>query len=169
MDDAPLILTLRLDATSFARFEAERRRHLPPARNHIPAHLTLFHHLPGDRHGEIAVELAALAAVQAPFPLAVSSMRFLGQGTAYAIESPELRRLRALLATRWSAHLTRQDAQGFRPHVTIQNKVSAPAAKALVAALSASFIPFEAYATGLLVWHYRGGPWEPAGDFDFGG
>lgn len=169
MDDAPLILTLRFDAASFARFEAERRRHFSPAGNHIPAHLTLFHHLPGDRHGEIAAELAALAARQTPVPPAETSLRFLGKGTAYAVESPELKRLRSGLAARWSTHLTRQDAQGFRPHITIQNKAAAPVATALFAALSASFVPLEAHAIGLLLWHYRGGPQEAAGQFNFGG
>jgi 2'-5' RNA ligase len=169
MDHSPLILTLRFDAASFARFDAERRLHFPPARNHIPAHLTLFHQMPGDRYHTIVAELASVSATQAPFPVAASSMRFLGRGTAYAIESPELCRLRAGLAARWSAHLTRQDAQGFRPHVTIQNKAVAPAAKALFAALSASFVPFEAHATGLLLWHYRGGPWELASEHEFGG
>jgi len=131
MDDAPLILTLRFDKTSFARFDKERRLHFPAARNHIPAHLTLFHHLPGNHHGEIAEGLASVAATQAPFHLVVSSLRFLGQGTAYAVDSPELQRLRAEIAGGWSGHLTRQDAQGFRPHVTIQNKTEAAAAKAL--------------------------------------
>ena len=169
MDDAPLILTLRFDETSFARFDGERRRHFPPARNHVPAHLTLFHHLPGDRHGEITDGLGSLAARQAPFHLVVSSLRFLGQGTAYAIDSPQLQRLRAEIASRWSAHLTRQDAQGFRPHVTIQNKTDAATAKALFEQLSTSFMPFEVVATGLLLWQYHGGPWEPAGEHRFTG
>jgi len=131
--------------------------------------LTLFHHLPGDCHPEIAEELASVAARQVPFHLVVSSLRFLGQGTAYAIDSPELQRLRAEIAGRWSAHLTRQDAQGFRPHVTIQNKTDAATAKALLKKLSTSFVPFEAMATGLLLWRYRGGPWEPAGEYRFTG
>jgi 2'-5' RNA ligase len=99
----------------------------------------------------------------------VTSLRFLGQGTAYAIDSPALAALRQGLARLWSGHLTRQDAQGFRPHVTIQNKVRAAEAKALHDAMSAAFVPFEVTATGLLLWHYRGGPWEAAGEFGFTG
>jgi 2'-5' RNA ligase len=167
MDDAPLILTLRFDTESFARFDAERRRHFPPERNFIPAHLTLFHHLPGDRYADIAEAAAARAAKQVSFPLATTGLRYLGQGTAYTIESPPLITLRAELAALWSADLTRQDAQGFRPHVTIQNKVPAPIAKALFGELSESFEPFEAMATGLLLWRYRGGPWAPAGEYGF--
>jgi hypothetical protein len=40
------ILTLQLDPTAQAHFEALRQQHFPPALNHIPAHLTLFHQLP---------------------------------------------------------------------------------------------------------------------------
>jgi hypothetical protein len=47
--------------------------------------------------------------------------------------------------------LTRQDAQGFRPHVTIQNKTDAATAKVLFERLSISFVPFEAKATALLL------------------
>ena len=169
MDDAPLILTLRFDAASFAHFEAERRRHFPPELNRVPAHLTLFHHLPGDRLAEICRYVAALAAVQHSFSMTVASLRFLGRGTAYVVESPELTALRSIIAERWSASLTRQDAQGFRPHVTVQNKSAPDPAKALFEKMSASFQPFEAIATGLLLWRYRHGPWEAAGEFGFEG
>ena len=72
----PLILTLALDADSAAFFEGERRRHFPPERNIIPAHLTLFHHLPGDEEQRITAFLAELCAETAPFALSVSGLRF---------------------------------------------------------------------------------------------
>ena len=51
---APLILTLALDADSQAHFDALRKQHFPPAINYLAAHLTLFHHLPGQRVGRTA-------------------------------------------------------------------------------------------------------------------
>jgi hypothetical protein len=51
----PLILTLKMDRESFSRFEGLRQAHFPPHRNFIPAHLTLFHHLPGDDPGAIGI------------------------------------------------------------------------------------------------------------------
>ena len=48
-DPAPLILTLKLDQASFTRLDALRQAHFPPERNWLSAHLTLFHHLPGDQ------------------------------------------------------------------------------------------------------------------------
>ena len=89
-----------------------------------------------------------MAARQEALHLVVSSLRFLGQGMAYVIDSPKLQRLRAEIAGRWSTHLTRQDTQAFRPHVTIENKTGAATAKALFEKLSTSFSPFGARATG---------------------
>lgn len=167
VDVAPLILTLAFDERSFERFDAMRRRHFPPHRNHIPAHLTLFHKLPGENEREIAQTLREVSRTSRPLGLQTSGLRFLGYGTAYEITSPALLALRKDLSARWQDWLTPQDAQGFRPHVTIQNKAPSGDAKALHAQLRATFTPFQASATGLLLWRYRGGPWEAAGEFPF--
>lgn len=166
----PLVLTLALDAASQAWLEALRRAHFPPERNLVPAHVTLFHALPGAERPAIAATLAAgCAAMPAPVPLRLGPPRFLGRGVALEVAAPAIAALRRDLAARWAAWLTRQDAQGWRPHATVQNKVPPEAARALHAALAASLPPRDAVAKGLLLWHYRGGPWESAGRFAFGG
>ena len=167
-DAAPLILTLKLDAESFARLDALRRAHFPAAINHLRAHLTLFHHLPGDRLGEVCDGLAA-AAGRAPFALGFPGVRSLGRGVAVEVASPELTRLRAELAARFRAHLTPQDAQGFRAHVTVQNKVAPDDARALKAELEAGWAPWEGRAEGLLLHRYRGGPWAFEAEHPFRG
>ena len=63
--------------------------------------------------------------------------------------------------------LTPQDAAGWRPHVTIQNKVSPAEARDLHALLSGAFRPRRVAIVGLAAWRYRGGPWEPLGRFIF--
>jgi 2'-5' RNA ligase len=171
MDDtsAPLILTLAFDDASFARFDELRRLHFPPERNLIPAHLTLFHHLPGGEHeGEVAGVVGDACRMYRPMTLRVTGLRFMGKGVAYTLESPELARLRGLLAEAWFGWLTGQDRQKFRPHVTVQNKVEPEVARALHERLSAEFAPFEAEGRGLLLWRYRGGPWEQVGEYPFG-
>nr|WP_058599627.1 2'-5' RNA ligase family protein [Aureimonas ureilytica] len=166
-NESPLILTLRLDAALGARFERERRQHFPPKRNLIPAHLTLFHALPGSEEPGIIRHLRALADETPPLPLRVSGFRFLGRGVAYEIESPALLTLRGSLAQHWKPWLTPQDAQGFRPHVTVQNKVEPEAARSLLQHLQAGFEPIDGSGTGLLLWRYLGGPWELAAEFSF--
>lgn len=165
----PLVLTLALDAASQAWLDALRRAHFPPERNLVPAHVTLFHALPGGEIAAIAGALAeACAAVPPAVPLRLGPPCFLGRGVALEVAAPALAALRAGLATRWRPWLTRQDAQGWRPHATVQNKVAPETARALHATLAATLPPREARAEGLLLWHYRGGPWEAARRFGFG-
>src|SRR4051794_8899864 len=107
---APLILTLALDASSTAHFEALRQEHFPPERNLVPVHLTLFHHLPGDQIADIVAETTAACRERAAFPIAATGLRFLGRGVAYTVESAELTTLRASLARAWAPWLTPRTA-----------------------------------------------------------
>ncbi|RVU18127.1 2'-5' RNA ligase family protein [Methylobacterium oryzihabitans] len=169
MPNDPLILTLGMDEAAFASFDRQRRAYFPPKLNHIPAHATLFHHLPGEEEAGIAQTLIALVRTEPPPEIAVTGLRFTGRGVAYVLESGPLAALRGRLAKEFAPWLTPQDRQGFRPHVTVQNKVAPETARALHAELQAGFVPFRFAATGLLLWRYLGGPWEPRGRFAFAG
>jgi len=167
--DQPFILTAALEESAFDWFDDLRRAHFPPERNQVPAHLTLFHRLPGEHEAQIAETLkAACAAAPGPLPIRVRGPWSLGRGVAYRLEAPELEALRADLARRFEPWLTAQDRAPFRPHITIQNKAEPDAAKALLAELQHAFEPFETEAVGLLVWRYLGGPWEPVARLPFG-
>lgn len=161
----PLILTLKLDATTFAVLDGLRQAHFPAERNFLPAHVTLFHALP-DRADVRDVLAAACAGVPA-MPLTFPKVRFFGRGVAVDVDAPELLRLRKRLAEAWAADLTPQDRQPYKPHVTVQNKVSPEAARELFVRLSAAWSPLAGCGEGLLLWHYRGGPWELAEEFAF--
>lgn len=164
----PLILTLALDGASFARLDALRRAHFPPGRNVVPAHLTLFHTLPAEELASITRDLAALCRGQKPVRLEATGLRSLGRGVAVAFASSELVRLRQELAREWRDWLTPQDSAKIAPHVTIQNKVSSDAARALLRELGPAFDAFTATGEGLNLWRYLGGPWEPVRQFRFG-
>lgn len=163
---APLILTLALDGAASATLDLLRKRHFPPDRNHIPAHITLFHHLLGERRTEIEEVLGSASAGIPMFDVVVAGVRPLGRGTALDVGAVELPMIRADLAARFAAWLTAQDRQGFRPHVTIQNKVDPAQARTLQVNLEA-LPPIAARAQGLDLWHYRGGPWKHARRFAF--
>ncbi len=156
----PLILTLRLHPDDQARFDRLRTLHFPPSRNLVPAHVTLFHHLPGDELDAIQVLLAQQAALLSPFPVEASGLRFLGRGVAYELSAQPVEQLRADLVDAWRDDLTAQDRQRWRPHVTVQNKVAPEEARRLHAELSARPLPGPATAQGLALWRYVGGPWE---------
>lgn len=164
---APLILTLQLDEHSFVFFDAQRRRYFPPERNFIPAHLTLFHALPGEHVATIRRDIGACASELKAFSLDVTGLRSLGRGVAYTLVSPELAAMRHHLALKWNDWLKPQDRQNHRPHVTVQNKVDPTQARALLEELSDGFTPFQVEAVGLELWWYRGGPWEKVRTFAF--
>jgi hypothetical protein len=169
MASAPLILTLVLDDVSQAFFNRARQQWFPERLNFIGAHVTMFHHLPGEQLGAIQQLLASVCAAQAPCPVTVNAVRSLGRGVAYGLRAPEVELLRMRLASHWRDVLTAQDRQAWRPHVTVQNKVSPAEARGLLMHVSESFTPFAATATGLALWWYRGGPWESACVMPFSG
>jgi len=168
-DASPLILTLRLDAAHQARFDSLREAHFPPERNYLAAHVTLFHKLPGDALSAIAFRLDRLVAQTSPPEVAVEAPYLLGRGVAFRLTSPAADALRSALAQDWADWLTPQDRGKTRLHVTVQNKVLAPEAKALHAALAGAFSPSRFESPGLDLWRYLGGPREHAAGFDFVG
>lgn len=160
-DFNPLILTARADPASMARFEALRRAHYPAPINRVPAHISLFHHLPGSEV-EAVIDRLKFTARHHPAPeVEVAGLRSLGKGVALTLHGDGLAAIRAELADAWAPLLIPQDRQGWRGHVTIQNKVDPSLARKTLAALSATFEPWTARIVGIDVWRYLGGPWEP--------
>jgi 2'-5' RNA ligase len=131
----------------------------------VGAHVTLFHALPGEL--DVAPALAA-AADRPAFTVRVTAVQPLGRGAAYRLESGALAAVHAQLRAAFADRLTPQDAQPYRPHVTVQNKADPAEARRTVAALRARFTPYEVGARGLALWRYAGGPWEPLSEHPFG-
>ena len=161
------IVTLGLDADSQAWFEEQRQRHFPPALNRIPAHISLFHSLPGDGNTRHALREAADAT--AGFRMRVEGVRSMGRGVLYELQAPEITRLHRGLVEKFRPFLTPQDKQPLKPHVVVQNKVEPAEAKALLAVLGAGFAAWEVEAAGLDWWEYLGGPWQLLERFAFAG
>lgn len=164
---APIIVTALLGRADQRWLDDLRRAHFPPERNHLAAHLTMFHHLPPSIADELKWRLAEETR-GVPAPAAMLAAPFsLGRGVAYRIESAELEAIRSRIAEAFAGLLTPQDQAGWRPHVTIQNKVEPAAAKALLAELKSGFRPQPLVIAGLASWWYRGGPWEPLSEHRF--
>ena len=154
----PIIVTLAMDAFATGTFARLRAAHFPPALNRVPPHLTLFHHLPGEAAAEV-VAVAREAMAREAFDVTVEPPRSIGRGVAFPCTSEALRGVRGAIAGAFDGRLTRQDAQGWRPHVTVQNKVSPEEARRTLAELERSYEPWRFEALGLLVWDYLDGPW----------
>ena len=164
----PLILAAELGAEDFAWLEGLRRRHYPAERNRVPAHLTIFHALPPSAESEIRSRLAALAARPAPAAWVDGVMDF-GGGVAFRVVSPELDAIRGELAEDLHGLLGAQDAGGWRPHVTIQNKVAPKIARELKSLLEQGFSRRPLRIRGLGLYYYRDRSWEPAAIYPFRG
>ncbi|MGC4251068.1 MAG: 2'-5' RNA ligase family protein [Sphingobium sp.] len=157
-----------MGSEDFAWADRQRRAYYPPDRNILPAHLTLFHHLPPSALDEAVTRIRRLCASPPP-DASLTGILLLERGVAYRVESPALMEIWLELADAFSGLLMPQDLARPRLHITVQNKVTAKEARALAETLSAGFHPRPLAITGLAAWHYRGGPWELAAKSRFRG
>ena len=93
----------------------------------------------------------------------------LGGGVAFRIVSDELDRIRDDLSEAFRGLLGARDSQGWRPHVTIQNKVAPNVARRLIEELEKGFEARPLAIRGLGLHRYLGGPWERLADYPFRG
>jgi len=163
-----LIVTAEFAPTDFAWLDSLRRRHYPPERNQVPAHLTIFHALPPSSDAEVRRELGRHAATTAP-RAALAGLMNLGKGVAFRVVSDDLEAIRAAIAEHCHGLLSAQDSAGWRPHVTIQNKVQSSVARALLVELERDFRPRALGISALALHRYASGPWEPVARYPFRG
>lgn len=163
-----LIVTAELAPEELTWLDQLRRAHYPAESNQIPAHLMIFHALPPSAEDEARSRLAALAKERAP-AARIEGLMDLGGGVAFRVVSPDLDRIRRELAEGFSGLLGAQDSGGWRPHVTIQNKVPPKEARALKVKLEGDFRPRALVIRGLGLHRYIGGPWETLATYSFRG
>jgi len=162
----PLIITAGIAAADFSWIEGLRRAHYPPERNQVASHLTIFHALPPSAETEVRARLSKIVQQEAP-KASIEGLMDLGGGVAFRVVSPDLDRIRDELANELFGLLGAQDRGGWRPHITIQNKVSPKLARALKESLESRFGPRPLKISGLELNRYLDGPWERLGAYKF--
>jgi 2'-5' RNA ligase superfamily protein len=163
-----LIVTAEIGHADLAWLDRLRRAHYPPERNQLRAHLTMFHALPPSAEGEVRSTLARLASGSPP-GASIEGLMDLGGGVGFRVVSPDLDRIRWDLAEDFHGLLSAQDSDGWRPHITIQNKAPPRDARALKAKLESDFRPLPLAISGLGLHRYLGGPWETLAVYAFRG
>jgi len=163
----PIIVTALLGREDLAWADSLRRAHFPVEHNRLPAHLTLFHHLPPSALQEIKRLLRDETRMTMQPAVRTNRLLPFGRGVALAIESTALAAIRERMAEAMAGRLTAQDSGGWRPHITIQNKATPGEARALFAALQRDFQPRAIEIIGLAAHFYRGGPWESIAEYRF--
>jgi hypothetical protein len=164
----PLIITAEFAPADFAWLEGLRRAHYPAELNRVPVHLTMFQGLPPSAVEEVSHQLA-LHSTGPPPRAMVTGLMNLTTGVAFRVVSDELETIRDSIADHFHGLLCAPDAAGWRPHVTIQNKVAPKQAKALLDELERGFRPRPLGIAGLGLHRYRGGPWEAIARYPFRG
>ena len=165
---SPLIVTADFASDDFAWLEGLRRRHYPAERNRVPAHLTMFHGLPPSAVDEAKRQLSLAARLPAP-QAGIAGLMDLGGGVAFRVVSDQLDAIREEIADHFHGMLGARDAGGWRPHVTIQNKVPPKVARALIEELERGFQPRPLAIGALTLRRYLEGPWETVARYPFRG
>ncbi len=163
-----LVVTADFAPDDFAWLEGLRRWHYPLERNKVPVHLTMFHSLPPSALPEAKRQLS-LAAQYPPPSAVIAGLMDLGGGVAFRVVSDNLDSIREEIADRLYGLLSAQDAPGWRPHVTVQNKVSSKVARALLLELERDFSPRPLGIAALSLHRYLGGPWDTLARYPFRG
>lgn len=131
----PLVLTLAMDDATQNFLTGLRSKYFPPSRNHLGAHITLFHAIPPQRIDELDAKLTEICSkkkgwdLYARDPIKMGNMKGVminikqsPSGTTEALHQELLDALRNSTRAR-EDELTRQDMQTLkRPHVTVLNK-----------------------------------------------
>ena len=161
----PFLITLGFDPATFDRLEGLRQLYFPPERNQVPAHLTLFHQLPGGERDEVDATLTRVAAGHPPVDLRFGGVKSTGRGIMVTTLAPGLTPIRGELAKAFDRHLTPQDRQPFHPHVMVMNKAERDEVELVLEELQATWSPWTGMGDRLILWRYLGGPWSEAGSY----
>ncbi|KAI9633225.1 uncharacterized protein MKK02DRAFT_39204 [Dioszegia hungarica] len=189
----PLVLTLTLDAQTHTLLTSLRTKYFPSSRNHLAAHLTLFHAIPPRRVPALEAQLQTFC--QRPgFDVSVGHPKQMGsRGVMVAIESVKPKNAiegihKALLAGMRreqdadkeikqgeegdKERLTNQDLMKLaHPHVTVLNKAeSEEEVNNCLEEVERVFRESKkGRAVGFELWEYMGGPWKPFKQYTFKG
>lgn len=167
------VLTLNTTPSLHRPMTALRERYFPAHLNRTPAHLTMFHALPGSHMSSIVAAIEEECQGLAPFRLATGPLFRMRRGVGINVGqgSRPARLLHQELQRRWAGVLSEQDRQAWRPHWTIQNKVNDSAVvEGTMREVEQGFQGAEGVAEGCVLWRYeRGGEWKFERMFEFGG
>jgi hypothetical protein len=166
---APFIVTAELPPDILAWADRLRKAHYPPERNRLAAHVTLFHAFAPSLYDELRGVLSRMASQTAPPAARIDGPMSLGKGTAIAISSLAMLAVRQAIANHFHGSLTAQDQHPPRLHITVQNKVTSQAARALQEELAPTLGQRPFAFAGLALHLYRDTHWEALGRWPFRG
>ncbi|KAJ9666634.1 hypothetical protein H2201_003293 [Coniosporium apollinis] len=171
-EQAVYVLTLTTTPSIHGPINTLRKRYFPQHLNRTPAHLTLFHALPHSRLETLTSTLETLCTSTAPFAITTGAPFRMRRGVGVNVGrgAEQAKRVHRELREAWMEFLSEQDAGGWKPHWTVQNKVdSEEEAAGAYEEVRGGFKGAEGMATGVGLWKYVKGRWVFEREFGFGG
>lgn len=136
-DQTSYVLTLLTDPAHNNSMNSLRKTYFPPHLNKIPAHITLFHALPGSKlESEILPGIKYMASRTPPYRVRATNPFRLSRGVGIKVEDDidhandskrgrnMTRIIHAELRKKWGEWLSEQDSTPPRFHYTVMNKVN---------------------------------------------
>lgn len=160
-----LIVTVKMQAIDAAFFNALRTKYYPAYCNFVDAHITLFHKLPTELN--LVTELLEKATKRNNLAINVTGIKNVGNSVAYTLECAELVQLHRSLQKKLTSYLTTKDRRKLKPHITIQNKVTAFKAVQTAQFLQENFIQSTIHAIGLSTFLFHKNKWIHQSDYLF--
>lgn len=154
------VLTLHTDPEHAERMTTLRKTNFQ--RMLVPAHICLFHALPGSQIGKIKADIQSLTKRTRPFAIYTDKAYKFATNNGVGVNVSNVRPVRRLqrsLAKRWSEFLSTQDSRTFRPHYTITSKVSEDEAEEAFQRISEDFQSSTGEVDGLALFKYDNGRW----------
>lgn len=155
------VLTLHTDARHQNVLNNLRNRYFPRRLNRIPAHVCLFHALPGSQLAKIRADIKAVVQEFTPFLIETKDLRPFanGHGVALSVEAPLAPEVHQTLKNEWGPFLSKQD-QNFKPHYTIANQLVEMTCQKAVKEIRESFEGSKGQVDGLTLFRYERGLWK---------
>ncbi len=161
-----LIVTAEIAHRDFSWLMGLRRANYPSERDQVPAHLTMLYAVAPSAESELCAR-ASLIVQRKPPRAEIAELMDLGGGVAFRVVSNDLDDIRSELAYDLHGLVSSQDKGGWRPHITIQNKVAPKVARALKESLERNFTARSLAISGIGIHRYLGGPWERVAVYPF--
>ena len=119
------MIALHTNTELQATVDGLRKQYYPQRLNKVPAHVCLFHALPGSQLAKVQADLQELVRNTSPFLIEIrkTPRQFAnGHGIALEVDAPEATQICKTLSGKWRDFLSKQDLRfGAGAHYTIAN------------------------------------------------
>ena len=160
-DEEKYIVALRTDSKHHTALNNLRKCYFPQSLNKVPAHVCLFHALPGSQLPRIRGDIGDVVRKSTPsFIRTLPPRSFANEhGVALPVDAPIALKIFEVLKSKWRLFLSKQD-HSFRAHYTVANQLDEAACLRVLEEVQKTFTRSEGQVIGLTMARYEKGFWK---------